>query len=77
MGSTYGLVVLGWIFFRSPSVTDASYYILKIFTQFTIEVPNFSDIPRGGITLLLIVLLIAIGVGWKIFRVPTCCGWKS
>ncbi len=46
---TFVIVVLAWVFFRAPSITDAISYISIIFSKSLFTMPV---IPRGGLLLL-------------------------
>ncbi|KXX66913.1 MBOAT family protein [Flammeovirga sp. SJP92] len=56
MGITFGLVVLGWIFFRSPSVKDALRYINGIFDGSIFEFPYLLITVLGKVKPLLILI---------------------
>jgi D-alanyl-lipoteichoic acid acyltransferase DltB (MBOAT superfamily) len=58
MGLTFGLVVLGWIFFRSESIGDALEYISKIGRYETIQGLSCISGYKQIATLILIMLVV-------------------
>lgn len=57
MGVTFGLVVIGWIIFRSDTITDAIHYISGIFDRSLFSMPDveWRRYPVIAVTILLIV----------------------
>ncbi len=55
MGTTFGLTVLAWIFFRSNTVTDAFLYIKRMITNYTY---NEADIAKTTILFVLFMLTV-------------------
>jgi len=51
---TFSIITLGWIFFRSPNITIAYEYIVKIFTLSTFGTPEIFP----SVTILFILFLI-------------------
>ena len=58
MATTFMLVVLGWIFFRAPSLTVAFHYLFSIFSF------SIFTIPTLKITTLIIFILLFMLVEW-------------
>lgn len=57
---TFSLTVLAWIFFRSPSISDACLYIQQIFSKSLLSIPRFPDrLNALTIIILIVVFLIA------------------
>jgi alginate O-acetyltransferase complex protein AlgI len=56
--STFGLITLAWIFFRSSSVTAAFKYIKGIFNKTLFSIPSIHPLP------LLIIIFLFILVEW-------------
>lgn len=61
--STFSLVTIGWIFFRSPSVTTALLYLKKMFGPGLASVPHLYNMPYAATTLLLVAVFIILE--WK------------
>lgn len=57
---TFGLTLLAWIFFRSPSIESALHYIAKICSPSLFELPWFESIRDSIYTSILICLFIVI-----------------
>ncbi len=55
MGTTFGLTIIAWIFFRSDTVTDAVQYIHRMFTNYTI---TEGDIAKTTIIFVLFMMLV-------------------
>ena len=56
MGSTFGLTLIAWIFFRSESVGDATAYLSQMFSPSLFSYPEI--IPRTTVILVLIFIFI-------------------
>ncbi|MCF6365163.1 MAG: MBOAT family protein [Bacteroidales bacterium] len=54
MGTTFGLTVLAWIFFRAKSIDHALSYLSTIFSKSTLTIPNFYNLKLALYTLILI-----------------------
>ncbi|MEI6595945.1 MAG: MBOAT family O-acyltransferase [Bacteroidota bacterium] len=61
MGSTFLLVVIGWIFFRAESISVALDYIGRMFQKSLLSVPNFR--PKTLVMNLLYVFIMVI-IDW-------------
>ncbi len=55
IGTTFGLTLIAWIFFRSATVTDALNYIYRMFTNMTY---SGEDIAKTTFVFVFIMLLI-------------------
>jgi alginate O-acetyltransferase complex protein AlgI len=55
---TFFLVCVGWVIFRSESITDAYFYLLDTFTKFAIP-----DVKRSGV--LFVLLAVLLDVLWR------------
>lgn len=60
MLSTFGLTTFAWMFFRSENISDATNYIIKIFSISTLSLPNFIGLGNAMITLSLVLIFLAI-----------------
>ena len=56
MGSTFGLTLIAWIFFRSESVGDATAYLSQMFSPSLFSYPEI--IPRTTVILVLIFIFM-------------------
>ena len=56
MGTTFFITVIAWVFFRADSVTDAIYYIKKIFSTSILHLPETGD--RWSIIIILFFIMI-------------------
>lgn len=59
---TFGLVLLGWVFFRAESLSHALNYLAGIFSRSILTVPDYADM-RYSLVVLLIVFAFLI-VEW-------------
>lgn len=57
---TFSLTVLAWIFFRSPTISDAVFYIDRLFSSTLFSNPVFEGKLNAGITLFFIFLFMTI-----------------
>ncbi len=57
---TFSLTVVAWIFFRSPSVTEAIEYVSTIFSPSLFTLPAIPGLFKAISTILLIVLFMVI-----------------
>jgi len=57
---TFHLVLLGWIFFRANSLSDAFYILKHIFSSFSINIPTFGLDQSQWYTALLAVAVLLI-----------------
>jgi alginate O-acetyltransferase complex protein AlgI len=55
MITTFGLVVIAWIFFRADHVGQAFNYLAKIFSRSLFVIPKLDDMKMGVSTILLII----------------------
>lgn len=60
MGTTFLLVVIGWIMFRAESIRVAVHYIERMFNMSLMSVPNYVT----GMKKTFFCLLILISVEW-------------
>jgi hypothetical protein len=59
---TFILVLLGWVIFRSASISDAYYYICGIFDNSLLSVPEIN--PRGLAVSTLFFTVVMFVVEW-------------
>ncbi|MBB4080254.1 D-alanyl-lipoteichoic acid acyltransferase DltB (MBOAT superfamily) [Lewinella aquimaris] len=57
---TFGLTVVAWIFFRSPTVGDAIQYLGGMLNFTLLSFPSAIDIGQAAYTITLIVLMLVI-----------------
>jgi D-alanyl-lipoteichoic acid acyltransferase DltB (MBOAT superfamily) len=57
---TFGIVVIGWIFFRANNIHHAWSYIAKIFSSSLFTIPDFPDKKMVFMSLILIFIFMAI-----------------
>jgi len=62
MGTTFGLTVLAWVFFRAENMSHAMSYIGTIFSKSLFSSPDFPG-RRGAIPILVLILLFTL-VEW-------------
>ncbi len=55
MGTTFGLTVFAWIFFRAENITHAYHYISGIFSKLLLGMPRIKGMP-----ILLIIIFILV-----------------
>ncbi|MGB6222633.1 MBOAT family O-acyltransferase [Haloferula sp.] len=60
MATTFGLVLLGWIFFRAENLTHAFQYISGIFSPSLLSKPDFAGGSAAKTTLALLGVLIIV-----------------
>lgn len=60
---TFGLVMLGWIFFRAENIGHALSYISSIFTSSLFSLPNLPGSEKQALTTIVLVILFVI-VEW-------------
>jgi len=63
MVSTFSLTMFTWILFRAENILHAKNYFSGIFTPSLFTIPDFEDLKRASIILLLVVIFI--GIEWK------------
>lgn len=57
---TFGLTVIAWVFFRSPTVKDAFRYIQRIFSPSLFSLPVFSGRSKALTVVILVFLFVLI-----------------
>ena len=57
---TFGLTVIGWIFFRAENIEHAISYLSKIFSMSLFSIPEIEELKNYTVTLLLIAFFILI-----------------
>jgi alginate O-acetyltransferase complex protein AlgI len=62
MTTTFGLVMFGWIFFRASSISDALYYIKRLFSVSLFSIPDFPH--RYDAFFVIIYILIFLVLEW-------------
>jgi len=60
---TFGLAMLGWIFFRAENIGHALSYISSIFTSSLFSLPNLPGSEKQALTTIVLVILFVI-VEW-------------
>jgi len=79
IGTTFGLTVLAWIFFRAESLKHAAQILSRIFSLSLITTPQFNGMGRALTVVLLVVIFTGIewwgreeqyaikrlGIGWN------------
>lgn len=57
---TFGLTVFAWIFFRANNIEHAINYISSIFSTSFFSIPNFPEIEKAILTIILLIIFIMI-----------------
>jgi alginate O-acetyltransferase complex protein AlgI len=57
---TFSLTVLAWIFFRSETVGQAINYIFRMLNKSIFSIPEFSNIGKSIVTVILIIVFMII-----------------
>ncbi|NMH88625.1 MBOAT family O-acyltransferase [Flavivirga algicola] len=60
---TFGLTLLGWVFFRADNVQHALHYMARITSLSLFTVPKF--LKMGGVYTTLMLIMIFILIEWK------------
>jgi len=55
MGFTFILTLIAWVFFRANTITDAYYYIKRLFFEMSFSLPEVALRPFAFISLLVVV----------------------
>jgi len=79
IGTTFGITVIAWIFFRAESISHAISYITGMFSSSMLQIPSFYNMRNGLITIILTIIFMLvewvgredeyaierIGLGWS------------
>ncbi len=60
IAATFGLTMLAWVVFRSPTIGDAAAYIGRLLSPTLLSVPVFPDRVHGLTVLLLVAAFVAV-----------------
>ncbi|WP_010182261.1 MBOAT family O-acyltransferase [Aquimarina agarilytica] len=58
--ATFGLTVFAWIFFRAETISHALKYISGIWSPSLFKAPNFNEIPKALVLLLIIGIFMLV-----------------
>jgi len=62
MGSTFGLTLIAWVFFRAENMSHALGYLSEIFSKSLLTVPDFEG--RNSSVITMMVIMFFVGIEW-------------
>jgi alginate O-acetyltransferase complex protein AlgI len=62
MGTTFGLTLIAWVFFRAENMSHALGYLSGIFSKSLLSVPDFEG--RNSAVITMIIIMFFVGIEW-------------